>query len=171
MPLGGEGSLALFVADSANTSLPEFSSEDFVFDVDAEAGLDFRATLSWIDPPATTSAVIQLVHDLDLEVVSPNGTTHIMWATTGKVDTRNVNERVVIAAADVESGTWTVRVSTKGLLTDSQSYSLVVNGAIVASPSETFGSSSTGTMTFRPLSRVALLLGAVAPTIAAACAA
>ena len=133
MPLGGEGSLALFVADSADTFLPEFSSHEFVFDVDAGAGLDFRATLSWIDPPVTAYAVVQLVHDLDLEVVSPTGATHIMWATSGEVDTSNVNERVIIAAADVESGTWTVRVSTKGLLTDVQRYSLVVNGAIVLS--------------------------------------
>ena len=138
MPLEGEGSLALFVADSSYFSLPELSSQEFVFDVDADGGLDFRATLSWIDPPATSSAVHQLVHDLDLEVVSPDGTTHIMWVSSGEVDTSNVNERVIIAAADVESGMWTVRVSTKGLLTDSQSYSLVVNGAIVHSPSQSF---------------------------------
>ncbi|CAN0382498.1 unnamed protein product [Scytosiphon promiscuus] len=131
MPLDGEGSLALFVADSSYTSLPELSSQDFIFDVDAHANLDFRATLSWIDPPASSTSGVQLVHDLDLEVVSPSGATHIMWATSGEVDSRNVNERVIIAAEDVESGTYTVRVSTNHLLTDSQSYSLVVNGAMV----------------------------------------
>ena len=136
MPLGGEGRLALFVMDDA--SLPELDSQEYFFDIDADAGLDFRATLSWIDPPATSSAVHQLVHDLDLEVVSPNGTTHIMWASSGEVDTSNVNERVIIAGANVESGMWTVRVSTKSLLTDYQRYSLVVNGAIVFSSSEPF---------------------------------
>ncbi|CAM9464026.1 unnamed protein product [Laminaria digitata] len=176
MPLGGEGSLALFVADRA--SLPELSSQDFSFDVDADAGLDFRATLSWIDPPASSSAVIQLVHDLDLEVVSPSGTTHVMWASSGEVDTSNVNERVIVAAADVESGTWTVRVSTKGLLTDSQDYSLVVNGAIVFSSSEPFyasfidsAPSAAGSMASTPMSLMSLLVGAVASTIAAASAA
>ena len=138
MPLGGEGSLSLFVADSSYAFLPELSSQDFFFDVDADASLDFRATLSWIDPPAASSAGVQLIHDLDLEVVSPTGTTHTMWASSGLVDTNNVNERVIIAAADVEGGAWTVRVSTKRLLTDVQSYSLVVNGAIVFSSSEPF---------------------------------
>ncbi|CAM9414342.1 unnamed protein product, partial [Laminaria digitata] len=112
-------------------SLPELDSQEFIFDVDAEAGLDFRATLSWIDPPAASAAGVQLVHDLDLEVVSPSGATHVMWASSGAEDSVNVNERVIIAAEDVESGTWTVRVSTNGLTTESQSYSLVVNGAIV----------------------------------------
>ena len=191
MPLEGEGSLALFVADSSYFSLPELSSQEFVFDVDADGGLDFRATLSWIDPPATSSAVHQLVHDLDLEVVSPDGTTHIMWASSGELDTSNVNERVIIAAADVESGTWTVRVSTKGLLAESQSYSLVVNGAIVFSSSQPFYSSlysaaptssptgastdpapsSAGSIASAPVSLLIHLVGAVVSTIAAACAA
>ncbi|CAM9536300.1 unnamed protein product, partial [Laminaria digitata] len=128
MPLGGEGSLALFVADQA--ALPEFDSQEFFFNVDADAGLDFRATLSWIDPPCSAFAAAQLVHDLDLEVVSPSGEMHIMWVSLGLSDNRNVNERVIVAAADVESGIWTVRVVTNGLTTLSQRYSLVVNGAI-----------------------------------------
>ena len=189
MPLDGEGDLAIFVADSA--FLPELSSQEFFFDVDAAAGLDFRATLSWIDPPATSSSVVQLVHDLDLVVESPSGTMHTMWAT-GVADSLNVNERVIIAAADVESGTWIVRVSTKGLLGESQNYSLVVNGAIVFSPSEPFYSSlysaaptaaptsspsgagsdadpsSSGSIASTPTSLVILLAGGVLSTIAAA---
>ena len=225
MPLGGEGSLALFVADRA--ALPELDSQEFFFDVDADAGLDFRASLSWIDPPCTALASVQLVHDLDLEVESPSGETHIMWSSLGSVDEANVNERVIVDAADVESGMWTVRVSTKRLTTASQSYSLVVNGAIVysssdpfyselysvtptASPSDigagfttsspsgasdgsvprTLGSaaptispsgagdgsaptdpSSGGSIASTPMSLVALLVGAAASTITAACAA
>eukprot|EP00904_Undaria_pinnatifida_P010989 jgi/Undpi1/701/HiC_scaffold_10.g04165.m1 len=185
MPLDGEGDLALFVADSA--FLPELNSQEFYFDVDASAGLDFRATLSWIDPPASSSSVTQLVHDLDLVVESPSGTTHTMWAN-GVADSVNVNERVIIAAADVESGTWIVRVSTNRLLGESQNYSLVVNGAIVFSASEPFYSSlhsaaptssptsvgvsaslsSAGSITSTPMSLVTILAGAVVSTIAAA---
>ncbi|CAM9227955.1 unnamed protein product, partial [Laminaria digitata] len=189
MPLGGNGSLGLFVVDGV--SLPELDSQEFVFDVDADAGLDFRATLCWIDPAATSFAGDQLVHDLDLEVVSPSGTTHIMWASSGEVDTSNVNERVIVAAADVESGTWAIHVSTKGLLTASQRYSLVVNGAIVySSSSQPFYSdlysaaptssptgastesvpSSAGSIVSTPMSLMALVVGAVATTIAASCA-
>ena len=129
MPLGGEGSLVLFVADAASTSIPELTKQEHRFDVDGEAGLDFRVTLSWIDPGAASLSVKQLVHDLDLAVSSPSGTRYTMWAS-GEADDANVNERVIVDPSDVESGTWTVSVSAKSLTTDVQSYSLVVNGAI-----------------------------------------
>lgn len=134
MPLDGEGSLALYVADAGDTSIPDSSETEYNFDVDADAGLEFRATLSWIDPPATTFSGIQLVHDLDLTVVSPKGTMHTMWSS-GEKDAVNVNERVVVGAADVQNGTWKVLVSSNSLSTaEEQSYSLVVNGAISPGP-------------------------------------
>eukprot|EP00903_Cladosiphon_okamuranus_P015158 g14016.t1 len=130
LPLEGEDSLALYVADSSGTKIGDSSEREYSFEVDADAGLDFRATLSWIDPPATTFSGVQLVHDLDLSVVSPSGTTYTMWSS-GEKDTTNVNERVVVDASDVESGTWAVIVSSNSLTAaDEQSYSLVVNGAI-----------------------------------------
>lgn len=129
IPLDGEGSMALFVADAANTSIPELTQQEYLFDVDGDAGLDFRVTLSWIDPAATAFSAIQLVHDLDLAVSSPSGTRYTMWES-GDADEVNVNERVIVNAADVETGTWAVWVWAKSLNTDSQSYSLVVNGAI-----------------------------------------
>lgn len=127
--MAGESDLVLFVADANLTSTPELTREEYIFDVDADAGRDFRVTLSWIDPPASTFSSKQLVHDLDLAVISPSGTRHTMWAS-GATDTSNVNERVIVDAADVESGTWSVWVWAKVLSTDVQSYSLVVNGAI-----------------------------------------
>lgn len=130
LPLDGDGTLALYVADAGDTSIADSSEREYVFDVDADAGLDFRATLSWTDPPATTFSGFQLVHDLDLTVFSPSGTTYTMWST-GEKDAVNVNERVVVDAADVESGTWTVLVSSNSFtVDDTQTYSLVVNGAI-----------------------------------------
>lgn len=134
MPLNGDGSLALFVADASDTCISDYSEQEYAFDVDGDAGLDFRATLSWIDPPATSISVTQLVHDLDLTVVSPSGTTHTMWSS-GEKDNLNVNERVVVDASEVESGTWTVYVLSNSLTTsDVQRYSLVVNGAIGPGP-------------------------------------
>lgn len=130
MPLAGEESLVLFVADAADTSIPENMLHEYLFDVDADAGLDLRVTLCWIDPPADTTSAVQLVHNLDLTLVSPDGvTTHTMWGS-GIVDEANVNERVIIDAADVETGTWTIWVTAGVLTTDAQAYSLVVNGAI-----------------------------------------
>ena len=129
MPLDGEGSLVLFVADAASTSIPELTLQEYRFEVNGTAGLDFRVTLSWIDPAATSFSAKQLVHDLDLAVFSPGGTRYTMWES-GEPDEANVNERVIVDALDVESGTWTVSVWAKSLTTDFQTYSLVVNGAI-----------------------------------------
>ncbi|CAM9868950.1 unnamed protein product, partial [Ascophyllum nodosum] len=129
MPLGGEGDLVLFVADSAITSIAEQRTKQYLFDVDSDAGLDLRATISWIDPAATTFSEKQLIHDLDLTVIAPSGATHTMWST-GIADANNVNERVIVDAADVENGTWAILVWANELTTDVQSYSLVVNGAI-----------------------------------------
>lgn len=171
MPLDGEGSLALFVADAGDTSIAESSETEYKFDVDADAGLDLRATLSWIDPPASTVAAVQLVHDLDLTVVSPNGTMHTMWSS-GEKDAVNVNERVVVGAADVESGTWTVLVSSNALSTaEEQSYSLVVNGAIGPGPGGAVGDtiSSASPTTVPTTSRLSVALSVGVLIIVAAC--
>lgn len=37
-----------------------------------------RATLVWMDPPATASSAVQLVHDLDLFLEGPDGTIWTM---------------------------------------------------------------------------------------------
>lgn len=139
MPLGGGGKMALFVADAATTDITEDSFQDYYFTVDATAGLDFRATLSWIDPPASSMTTVQLINDLDLRVYTPNGTKHTMWSDN-PWDAVNVNERVIIGATDVtSSGSWMVRVRSRMFSTDSQSYSLVVTGAISPSISEGVG--------------------------------
>lgn len=130
MPIGGEGSLACFVADASYTSIPELTRHEFHFNVDADAGLEFRATLSWIDPPSVSISSKHLIHDLDLKVVSPNGVTYTMWGSGG-ADLANVNERVIVDADDVTSGVWSVWVWANALTTDDvQTYSLVVSGAI-----------------------------------------
>ena len=130
MPLKGSGEMALFVADSGNTQIKEKTKIQYLFDVDASAGLDFRATLSWIDPAASTLSAVQLVNDLDLRVISPSGAKFTMW-TSGERDSVNVNERVAISASNVtESGTWAVRVRSRAFSSGSQSFSLVISGAI-----------------------------------------
>lgn len=71
-----------------------------------------------------------------------------MWAS-GVVDSVNVNERVIVAVADVESGSWTIRVSAERLTTDVQRYSLVVNGAIQSQVGD--GASARALLAFSPL--------------------
>ena len=65
MPLNGDGDMALFVQDLAEIGADDYKS--VMLDVDADAGLELRATLSWIDPAATSLSAIQLVNDLDLQ--------------------------------------------------------------------------------------------------------
>ena len=65
-------------------------------------------------------------------MIAPNGEKFYMWADNPH-DTVNVNERVIVSAEDVAangSGNWEVRVRSRNLATDSQTYSLVVTGAI-----------------------------------------
>ncbi|CAM9966840.1 unnamed protein product [Scytosiphon promiscuus] len=129
MPMHGAGDTGLLVVDSSQASISSYGEITLAVGVDGNAGVDLRATLCWIDPPATSVSATQLQHDLDLVVQAPSGTTYTMWMS-GVDDTVNVIERVVVPAESMESGEWAVIVSAKGLLTDTQSYSLVVTGAI-----------------------------------------
>lgn len=144
MPLAGSGSLVLLVADAGSMSIEALALNQHDFTVDAAADLDLRVTLSWIDPPASTLSATQLVHDLDLVLVSPSGVTHTMW-NSGEKDSANVNERVIVAAGEVETGTWSAQVSANQLTTSEQSYSLVVNGAIISTGDDYNDSAIDGT--------------------------
>ncbi|CAM9625709.1 unnamed protein product, partial [Ectocarpus fasciculatus] len=126
MPMDGAGETGLLVVESTIGSDGETTE---LVTVDGDAGVELRATLAWLDPPATALSAKQLQHDLDLHVIAPSGAKYTMWES-GVDDTVNVVERVIVPVESMESGVWSVVVSAKGLLTDEQSYSLVVTGAI-----------------------------------------
>lgn len=75
---------------------------------------EFRATLTWLDPPGTPAASKALVNDLDLEVVAPNGTflgnvfTNDESSAGGTRDSRNNTEVVRLKTAN--QGPYTLRV-------------------------------------------------------------
>ncbi|CAN0059252.1 unnamed protein product [Scytosiphon promiscuus] len=129
MPMHGTGRTGLLVVDSSRASISSHGEQTITVSVDGDAGVDLRATLCWIDPPATALSATQLQHDLDLVVRAPSGAAYTMWMS-GEADTVNVIERVIVPAETMESGEWSIIVSAKGLLTDEQSYSLVITGAI-----------------------------------------
>lgn len=153
LPLQGVGDIGLFVAD--NVVLDEFAIDSYTFEtVDGDVG-EFRATLAWIDPPASTLSGNQLIHDLDLKVESPRGIDFGMWFS-GDIDHDNVIERVVVSTTELAQeghGTWTVSVRSGSLLEGTQPYSLVVsgpfgNGTVVDSSSApAFWSRQCGTKT------------------------
>ena len=100
----------------------------------SEVGRPFKATLAWTDYPSTPSAVVNLVNDLDLSVVAPDGTTYLGnvfaggWSTPGGVPDRvnNVENAYVPNAA---TGTWTVIVSGYNVPMGPQRFALVVDNA------------------------------------------
>lgn len=129
MPMYGEGNLALLVVDSLYASIKENSEVTYTIWVDADAGLELRATLSWIDPPASSVSAKLLLNDLDLSLIAPDGSEYTMWGP-GIQDTSNVNERVIISSVP-ETGWWSVTVSSKAFIMDeTQAYSLVITGAV-----------------------------------------
>ena len=84
------------------------------------AGLNFCIISSWIDSPASAIAAVQLLHDLNLAEILPDGTRCTIWAE-GETGTVNVNESGGVDAADVE----TVWVFAKNFTTDAQSRQLM----------------------------------------------
>lgn len=65
-------------------------------------------------------------------VIAPNGQKFYMWPDN-PWDKVNVNERIIVSAEDIAAnggGTWEVRVRSRELATDTQTFSLVVTGPI-----------------------------------------
>ena len=86
----------------------------YSFNVSKSSGL-FKAVLTWSDERGSRFSSSQLVNDLDLVVISPDGTTYLgndfsngRSTTGGSKDTVNNLEVILIDSASI--GTWTVKV-------------------------------------------------------------
>jgi hypothetical protein len=109
------------------------------FAVQVGAGQAFKVTLAWTDPQASASAAIQLVNNLDLEIVAPDGTATYLGnqfsggqsVTGGTADAiNNVEEFFQTTPTD---GTWTIRVKATAIPgTPVQLYSTRQGYALVA---------------------------------------
>jgi subtilisin family serine protease len=89
--------------------------------VHVASGEGLRATLNYTDAPASTSASVALVNDLDLEVVSPDG------AVQSLKDRRNNHEMLELAHLPEGNYTVTVRgVNVPQGLAGKQPYALLV---------------------------------------------
>ncbi len=87
-------------------------------------------TLCWSDYPASLSAARQLVNDLDLTVITPDGVVHHPNGLA-QPDRINNTEGVVLSAV---TGTIQVRVSGYNVPNGPQPYALVIRGAGAALP-------------------------------------
>jgi len=95
-----------------------------------------KASIAWDDEPATPSATVQLVNDLDLTLISPSGQTYYpfvlnpsnpgLTATTG-ADHLNNQEQIIVP--NPQAGTWIIRVRGNNIPVGPQRYSIVFTGA------------------------------------------
>ncbi len=95
---------------------------------------DLRVTLTWIDPAAALSAEAALVNDLDLELVSPDGTVYYPFsldrdhpdldATAEGANTLDNIEQVLVDGP-ITSGFWTFRINAAQLPNRTQEFALV----------------------------------------------
>lgn len=99
-----------------------------------DTSVPLRVTLSWYDPPTTAYTSKQVLHDLDLLVVAPDGTTTFWGNGVEFGDEYNNNEKVFIA--NPEAGEYTINVHAYPLTgSESQEIALVItSGGEVSGP-------------------------------------
>jgi subtilisin-like proprotein convertase family protein len=106
---------------------------------------EFKVTLAWDDPAAALNVATQLVNNLDLELVAPNGDIQRPWvldpnnpanAATRGVDNLNNEEQVQVQ--NPAAGSWQLRVRGTSVPTGPQRFSLVSNTDISISSDNIF---------------------------------
>jgi len=96
-----------------------------------------KVVATWTDYPSTPVAAVNLVNDLDLEIVSPGGTTYLGnvftdgWSVAGGAADR-INNVEVVKIDTPQEGTWTVRITPHAVPQSSQGYALVATGRMPA---------------------------------------
>lgn len=131
-----------FIVDQSN---PLSVGEAASYDVTVSAGeAELKVTMSYPDPPGTTSSSLHRINDLDLKVTSPSGTVYwgnngLSAATTstpgGSPNGVDTVENVFVS--NPEAGTWTIEVRAAQINQDAHldtaewdaTYALVVTGA------------------------------------------
>lgn len=129
---------AFFMIEDTLTAANPTKSYEFLWDGESA----IRATLSWTDPEGTAQAGLNstnrnLVNDLDLRVIGPDGTTNFPYilnrasptnaATVGDNQVDNVEQ--VFISDPGEMGLYTLRVSHKDSLSGGpQAFSVLLSG-------------------------------------------
>lgn len=94
----------------------------------ASADTPLRVTLAWSDPPASLSAARQLVNDLDLTVIGPDGRA-VRGNGGAAADRVNNVEGLIIARP--APGAYTIVVRAHNVPVERQPYAIAVSGALV----------------------------------------
>ncbi|MEO0082641.1 MAG: S8 family serine peptidase [candidate division WOR-3 bacterium] len=128
-----DDSLRLTFVDET-TGLTTGHYDEYRFDITERKPL--RVVLVWTDTAAAPEALVAIVNDLDLEVISPdkNGYRGNQFlcgesrANPLQADERNVEEVCQLSQPIV--GTWTLRVRARNVYTSRQPYAVVVRGSV-----------------------------------------
>lgn len=94
---------------------------------------EIKMTLSWLDPPAKRNSAIALVNDLDLELISPDGTITKPWILNTTPDatllaaqpTRGkdeLNNQELITLLTPAAGLYTIRVNGYDVSSEAQAF-------------------------------------------------
>jgi len=93
---------------------------------------ELRATLSWLDYPSELASSKNLVNDLDLELISPNGTVYngndLTYPYDDTRDDGNTTEGISIKNPAV--GWWKVRINGSNVPMGPQHYAFVITGNV-----------------------------------------
>ena len=101
------------------------NSTSFPFSVHSPAPLN--VAMAYSDYPSALSAAINLVNDLDLRLIAPDGTPHYPNGLD-RADTLNNVEGIDVANA--QTGLWTLVVSARNVPQGPQPYALYLRGAL-----------------------------------------
>ncbi|WP_404442833.1 S8 family serine peptidase [Sutcliffiella horikoshii] len=132
-PNGNQGWGRVTLDKSLNTTFVNettslSTSQKATYSITATAGKPLKISLVWSDAPASTSASVTLVNDLDLVITAPNGTQYVGNDFTAPFnnnwDGRNNVENVFINAP--QSGTYTVEVQAYNVPQGPQAFSLAI---------------------------------------------
>jgi subtilisin family serine protease len=118
------------------------AGESKEIEIDVPGGAEaLRVMLAWTDPPASLTSVRQLVNDLDLELVAPDGTVHQPFvlnplraeadATRGENNLDNVEQA---ALNQPSGGVWKARIRGKSTLAAAQAFALTWTTAANPAP-------------------------------------
>ncbi len=84
-------------------------------------------TMAYTDYPAEVASAAQLVNDLDIVLISPNGTEYYPNSSSGPDRTNNV-ETIELAAENTMTGSYQIRVSGFSVPQGPQPFALVITG-------------------------------------------
>jgi len=133
----GDSRKQVVVDERHATGLSTGQTFEFILDVGTTEEL--RVTMAFTDIEAAHAALLTPVNDLDLEVEGPGGLylgnvfSGGSSTTGGSADVLNNVERVVIPAASLAAGSWTIRVRGTSVPRPPQGFAVHVSGDVQTS--------------------------------------